>query len=106
MVRREPTADDLSELLAASLDAVESLRQEVLRQLARVQADRAVAQETEQRRPEAALGRAEAQAESMILKLKQLERLVLRVEATVKQGEARARRPLRLRSARRGRRCQ
>jgi len=95
MARRKPTADDLSELLGTSLDAVESLRQEVLRQLARVQALRVAALATEQRRPDEALGRTEAQVKLMVRKLKQLERLVLRVDAAVKKAGAGTERPRR-----------
>jgi len=101
---RKRTADNLSELLEVSLDTVESLRQEVLRQLARVQADRTVSLQTEQRRPEEELGRAEAQAESMILKLRQLERLVLRVEAIAKKRKTGTQRHRRHKPARRGKR--
>ena len=101
MARRKPTADDLSELLGTSLDAVESLRQEVLRQLARVQALRVAALATEQRRPDEALGRTEAQVKLMVRKLKQLERLVLRVDAAVKKAGAGTERPRRRQPSRR-----
>jgi hypothetical protein len=87
-VRRKPAAGGLPATLEAALDAIESLRQEALRQLARVQALRVAALASEQRRPDEALGRTEAQVRSMVRKLKQLERLVLKVDAKVKKADA------------------
>jgi hypothetical protein len=86
--RGQPVAKGLPTTLEAALDAIESLRQESLRQLARVQALRVAALATEQRRPDEALGRTEAQVRSMVRKLKQLERLVLKVDAKIKKADA------------------
>jgi hypothetical protein len=89
---RKPAAKRLPVTLEAALDAIESLRQESLRQLARVQAVRAAALAAEQRRPDEALGQTEAQVKSMVQNLKQLERLVLKVDARIEKAGAGTRR--------------
>jgi len=88
----KPAARRLPVTLNAALDAIESLRQESLRQLARVQAFRAAALAAEQRRPDEALVQTEAQVKLMVQNLKQLERLVLKVDTKIEKAGAGKRR--------------